>query len=212
MRFKNLITTVLFTAAISQASVLYNNTTNDTGFTDSFIQNSLVEAGDQIQLTSGGLVSSATTALFNSGSEGQALSITLRLYNVDGTDLGSQITSSTLSNVNFAAGALTPLTFSGLNVTLPQNVVWTLSFTATDPIALELPDYDAPTIGTSDNTTVWWDTGSGLQLTTPGFDTENYYFAVQGGDTATPEPAAFILSGAGLALLWFARRRKVTAN
>jgi hypothetical protein len=207
MRFKNLIPIMLFSAAVSQAGILYSNTSTDTGFTDSFIQNSLVEAGDQIQLTSAGLVSSASTALYNSGSAGEALSVTLRFYNVDALEnLGSEITSSTLTNVSFSAGSLTPLTFSDLNTTLPQNVVWTLSYTTSDPIALELPDYDPPTVGSSDNTTVWWDTGSGLQLTTPGFDTENYYLELDSTDT--PEPAGFVLSGAGLLLVCLGWRRK----
>jgi hypothetical protein len=201
MSLKNLVITLLLPFAVGHAgTLLYSNTTNDTGFTDSFVQNNLVEAGDEIQLTSAGLATDALTGLYNSGTDGVASTVTLRLYSVDSLEnLGTQIASSTLTNVSFTAGSLTDLTFSGLNTDVPQNVVWTLSYTTSDAIALELPDYDPPIAGSSDNTTVWWDTGSGLQLITPGFDTENYFFELQGNPV--PEPGANLLAGLGLLVL-----------
>ena len=199
-------------AATGNASVLYDNTANDTTFTDSFILNGLVEGGDQILLTTPGQFgTSAATALFNaSSSAGAALSVTLRLYALSGSDLGAQITSSTLMNVAFPANTSVGLTFSGLNVALPQELVWTLSYTATDPIALEFLDYDPPIFGSSDNTTIWWDTGSGLQRATPGFTTQNYYFQLSGSETPVPEPSGFSPLAACLLLgaAWIWRKRR----
>jgi hypothetical protein len=210
MRLHHFLGLLLLTASAGRASaIIFDNTTNDTGFTDSFSQNNLVEAGDQIQLTAGALADTAVTSLFNSAeTSGIALTVTLRLYSVDALNsLGSLITSSTLDNVSFPATSTLQLTFPGLNVVVPQDLVWTLSFTTQDPIALELPNFDPPTVGNSDNTTVWWDTGSGLQLTTPGFDTENYYFQLSGDTSATPEPGGALPTILGLLAVAVLQRR-----
>lgn len=209
MRMHHFLTMLLVAAGTSQAAtILFDNTLNDTGFTDSYTQNGLVEAGDQIQLISAGFAETAVTSLFNSAAvSGQALTVTLRLYSVDNlNNLGPLITSSTLNNVSFPASTVTQLTFPNLNVGVPQNLAWTLAFTTSDPIALELPNFDPPTVGSSDNTTVWWDSGSGLQLTSPGFDTENYHFQLSG--QAAPEPAsAFLVIAALLILVGVQRHR-----
>lgn len=106
-----------------------------------------MEAGDQIQLTGAALLTSATTALYNSGSSGDALTVTRRRFGIDGETLGSEIAFPTLSSVSFPANSVSYLTFSDLNATVPENVVWTLAYTTSDRIALEFLDFDPPTIG-----------------------------------------------------------------
>jgi hypothetical protein len=212
--FIPLLLPILTIAQARASTILYSNITTDAGFTDSFSQNSLVEAGDQVHLISSGVAYTVNTELFNSASvSGTALTVTLRLYSVDvDNNLGSEIASSTLDNVSFAAGSIVPLAFTDLDAPIPQDLVWTLSFATSDAITLELPNFDPPTIGSSDNTTVWWDTGSGLELTTPGFDTENYYFELDG---ATPEPGSAFLTLAGLCLaagLWRQRRMRASSG
>jgi len=191
-------------------TLLYSNVTNNTGFTDSFIQNGLVEAGDQITLNTPNsffAAQTAETSLFNSAGDGGTADVTLRLYAVDAlNNLGPLLLSSTLVGFNIAADTSAPLTFANLNTIVPSTLVWTLSYTTTDPIALELEAFDPPTVGSSDNTTVWWDTGSGLTLTSPGFDTENYNFQLSGADV--PEPGCLILTIFGIAGLSAGRLRR----
>jgi hypothetical protein len=204
---RKLIVSLLLVAGSSHAgAILYNNSTNDTGYTDGFAVNGLVEAGDQITLANGigGLATEVTTALYNSASVGGTADVTLRLYSVgDGNVLGPQLVASTLAGQSFTAGTVTYLDFTGLNTEMAGTLVWTLSYESSDAIAPELLDFDAPTVGSSDNTTVWWDTGSGLTLTTPGYDTENYYMTLDG--VAAPEPGALMLMGVGVGLLGLLR-------
>jgi hypothetical protein len=207
---RNLILTLLLAAGSGQAgslTVFYNNTITDSGFTDGFAVNNLVEAGDQITLDNGAgaLAMRARTALYNSAAVSGTADVTLRIYSVDGTTLGSQLLSSTLTDVTFDANSTTFLTFSNLSTNVPGQLIWTLSYGTTAAIAPELRAYDAPSAGSSDKTTVWWDDGSGLKLATPGFDTENYYFSLD--NLATPEPGAPILMCTGVALLAMLRRR-----
>ena len=208
---RKLIVSFLLVAGSSHAgAILYNNSTNDTGYTDGFAVNGLVEAGDQITLANGigGLATEVTTALYNSASVGGTADVTLRLYSVgDGNVLGSQLVASTLAGQSFTAGTITYLDFTGLNTEVAGTLVWTLSYESGDAIAPELLDFDAPTVGSSDNTTVWWDTGSGLTLTTPGYDTENYYMTLQG--VAAPEPGALMLMSVGVGLFGLLKRRQV---
>jgi hypothetical protein len=154
------------------------------------------------------LATEVSTALYNSASVGGTADVTLRLYSVgDGNVLGSQLVASTLADQSFTAGMVTYLDFTGLNTEVAGTLVWTLSYESSDAIAPELLDFDAPTVGSSDNTTVWWDTGSGLVLTTPGYDTENYYMTLDG--IAAPEPGALMLMGIGIGVLGLLKRRRI---
>jgi hypothetical protein len=202
---------LLIAAAGAQAGTIYtpyySNTTTDSGVTDSFSLNSLVEAGDQIQLSGGNVIlKEAKAALYNSSdSSGTASSVTLRLYNVDGVNLGTNFATVVLNDVFFTANSLTTLEFD-LDAASGADLVWTLAFTTSDSIALELPSYDPPTIGSSDNLTAWWDTGTGLGQAQPGFDTENYYLELR-GTAATPEPGTLLLAFAGVLVILGLRRR-----
>jgi hypothetical protein len=208
---RKLIVSLLLAAGSSHAgTVLYNNSTNDTGYTDGFAVNGLVEAGDQITLANGigGLATEVTTALYNSASVSGTADVTLRLYSLgDGNVFGPQLVASTLAGQSFTADTVTYLDFTGLNTEVSGTLVWTLSYESSDAIAPELLDFDAPTVGSSDNTTVWWDTGSGLVLTTPGYDTENYYLTLDG--VASPEPGALMLMGVGVGVLGLLNRLRV---
>ena len=205
---RKLIVSLLLTAGSTYAgTILYDNSTTDTGYTDGFAVNSLVEAGDEITLANGigGLATEVTTALYNSASVGGTADVTLRLYSVgDGDVLGPQLTTLTLASQSFTAGTVTYLDFTGLDTEVAGTLVWTLSYESSDAIAPELLDFDAPTVGSSDNTTVWWDTGSGLALTTPGYDTENYYMTLDG--VASPEPGGLMLMGLGVGVLGALKR------
>jgi len=90
-----------------------------------------------------------------------------------------------------------------MNTEVVGTLVWTLSYETSDATAPELLDFDAPTVGSSDNTTAWWDTGSGLAVTTPGYDTENYYMTLDG--VAEPELGALMLMAVGVGLLGLLR-------
>lgn len=191
---------------------IYQNNVTDTGFVDSFTTNSLLAGGDLVQFapaTPRYLVVASTGFWNLSSTVGGTVDVTLDLWSVVGGLPGGNLYSGTLSSVNAAANSFVMTDFNP-NITVPDDIIWTLSFSNPSNPLMEfgLPAFDPPTIGGSDNTFVIWSTSPGVFTQASFPDSANYYFEAQ----ATPEPATFVLCGATLLLLgWRLRHRAAPA-
>jgi len=218
------VTVCLLTLTLpSQAQlVVYDNlgTAATAGYSEANANNPTF--GDQLTLSQGGVLSSISASLFNSTSGGNTGSILsgnmlIRIYDnttaytggvIANNLLGSQtVTWDFTGGGGLAAGFFSTETFdfSGLNLTLPQNILITQTFTLT--------------AGTS--------TRTGFVLfgnSTSGSSPANVY--IQSSSTAAglysftgnpsqvgytvqlvPEPSAFALAGLGALGLLIRRRR-----
>jgi hypothetical protein len=179
--------------------------------------------GDTLTLSQGGVLSSISASLFNSGSGGNTGSILtgtmlIRIYDntvpyaggvISNPLLGSQtVTWDFTGDGGLAAGyyATDTFDFSGLNLTLPQNILITQSFTLTsgDSIRNGFILFGDPTVGSSPATVYIEST-----TTAPGL----YSFTgnpSQVGYTVNvvPEPSSFALAGLAAASLLVFRRRQ----
>lgn len=196
-------------AANAHASVAYQNATNDLFAGLNFQANDLVEAGDQVTLIPGShLLTGVAIDVFNSDVD-VIIDVTLRLYQVNGTTLGSLIAPLTLQNVSFASFDVTKLQFAFNQLAIPNDLVWTLEFS--DSLGMELNLFNPPSIGSSNPTTAWFRGTFGvLALDTfdpgpDGFYERNFNatFVVADSQTSSvPEPSAALLTGAVLLLVW----------
>jgi riboflavin synthase alpha subunit len=211
---------VALAAGSVSADTIYSNNTTDLANSIQYTANGYTQLGDTIAL--GGtarFVTQASTQFFNFDSSSTTFSATLSLYavgtggNVVGALLGSYTVngvSITGFNANIAASGLTNVTFSNLNVTVPDNVIFVLSVanitSRSADLGLEL--YDPPTAGSSSNATFISNNGGGyvVSATDPGFGNPNFSLTT---GAATPEPAGLSFIGGGLAaLLLYARQKR----
>ncbi len=199
-------------------AVIYSNTTTDTGSTIQFNANGYSAIGDQITL--GGtdrFATTATTQFFNSLSTAGTFSATLSLYavGVNPAVLGSLLGSVTTNNIAISGFDLNnPLTtgtanvtFSGLNATVPNDIIFVLSVANVVRADLGLTLFDPPTVGSSNSATFISALGNTFSLTPgePGFGNVNFSLTAT---SATPEPATLSVIGGSLAVLALLRRRR----
>jgi hypothetical protein len=209
---RSLFLSLFLPALFAGPVAIYQNNVTDTGFVDSFTTNSLLAGGDLIQFapdTPRYLVVASTGFWNLSSTVGGTVDVTLDLWSVVGGLPGGNLYSGTLSSVNAAANSFVIADFNP-NITVPDDIIWTLSFSNPSNPLIEfgLPAFDPPTIGSSDNTFVIWSTSPGVFTQASFPDSANYYFEAQ----ATPEPATFVLCGATLLLLgWRLRHRAAPA-
>jgi len=196
----------------SQAAVIYDNTSFDLGLSLNYVANQLEEAGDQVSLaraSSSFSLTAASLEIFNENTDDTLTDATLRLYQVMDSTLGTLIGSFTLPGVTVNAGSIGVLAFTLPDVAVPNEIVWTLEFSNSSGLGLNL--YNPPTIGSSDPASAWFRAiGGTLQENVFAGDPPERNFNAQ-FRTATavvPEPSTLILAGLSLAggLLWCRRR------
>jgi len=197
----------------SYAGTVYRNMTNDTFasliFTDQ--PTAYVQAGDQIVFSDlSNLLLFAYIGTYNQSVSDIVSNATFRLYDVNPTGpvLGSLLTTVTLTDVTFASGVITTLTFNIDGTIASQNAVWTIEFSL--PANLGINNFNPPTIGSSDADTYWASTASGAPsfYSVPGAGNLNF----QASFDAVPEPSTFLLALIPLAtLVHRARRGKQTS-
>ena len=202
------------------ATIVYSNTTTDTGSSIQFAANGYTSIGDQISLTgTDRLALTATTQFFNSLSTSGTFSATLRLYavGVNPSVVGALLGSYTVNNIaitgfdlnNPLTTGTTNVTFSNLNVTVPNSLIFVLSVANVTNADLGLTLFDTPTAGTSDNASFITAVGNTFSVTPgdPGFSNVNFSLTA----TATPEPVTLTMIGSGLLVLTLARRKRNAA-
>lgn len=194
-------------AIVCSAGTLYSNADPASDQMNSiFFSTGYTEIGDQLQLTSGGYLTSVETQFYNLGSDA-TFDAVLSFY-LPGAPVGAQIGGSFTVTGFIASGESQTITFANLgNLWVPAEVIATLSVlnvSADGDIGVNL--FDPPTVGSSDNTFFIVNTDSGFsQLNYSGID--NLYFVVNGADTPVPEPAtAALMLGAFAGLVCFKYR------
>ena len=213
MKYLNFALLFTISHVLLAEDVIYSNTTNDQGTTLVFNANGLIAAGSAI--TFGGtsrFLTSAEFQIYNAALLNEIATPTLSLYNVVGNTLGSLIGAYGLTPASqtYLGSTVATLTFALPYVSVPNDIVWMLSFgNAFSNLGL---NYFAgpPTVGSSSDTQAWWDTGSGPTLTPFPAGGESYY-AVFGAEAATPEPSTWLMMSAGLAAV-LVRRRAVASK
>jgi hypothetical protein len=203
-------------------STVYLNDVTDTGNTVQYSANGYTAIGDQITL--GGtsrFATDASTQFFNALSTSGTFDTTLSLYSVGvspavvGTLLGAYtVTGVPISGFdinNPLTSGTTNVTFFGLNVTVPDSVIFILTIANVSNADLGLTLFDPPTIGSSDNASFITNDGTGFSLNSAGAGFSNVNFALGAiASGGVPEPASLLMMGGGLAgLVVFYRRRRL---
>ena len=192
--------------SIANAGVVFNNTATDTGFTQVYSSLGVTQIGDTVTL--GGtdrFLSSATVQFFDDAAAG-TFAATLRFYNV-GAPVGAQIGSAyTVTGQSIAANGIANVTFFGLSLTVPNNVVFTVQVSnVTGGADLGLNVFDPPTVGSASNST-FIDSIDGTTFATrnAAAGQGNFYLQLN----TVPEPSALAIAALGLGLGFFATLRK----
>ena len=200
---------LLGAAAWGQAAVVYDNTRFDLGLSLNYAANQLEEAGDQVSFpaTPGGSLplNGASFEIFNENASDTLTNATLRLYRVMDSTLSTLIGSFTLPGATVNAGSIGLLTFTLPDVVVPGEIVWTLEFSNSSGLGLNL--YNPPVIGSSNPASAWFrTTGGTLQENVFASDPpeRNFNATFLTASAPVPEPSTLVLIGLVLAggLLW----------
>lgn len=214
------------TSAFAQVNWVYDNTTAPSAVSTGTSDASLTTIwGDQVSLTTGGILDSFQMGIFNSttgGNTGNLLTanVQVKFYDLTGGAYTSGVLASTKpllatlnGTINFGAGLnagfFSLATFSNLGtlgINLPQNIMITqqvTSFTGTTN-RLGVVTYTQDVIGSSLDNNFYRNNGTGEGLFTFGTAASNKMAYKVG---LVPEPASFAVIGLGLVGL-VARRRK----
>jgi hypothetical protein len=189
-------------------TIVYSNTTTDTGDTLSYAANGFTQIGDQITLSgTDRLATSATVQFYSDGSAG-TFDATLRFFDV-GSPVGVQIGSDfTMTGISAPSNNVFDVAFTLPDLLVPDNLIFTLQVSnfssGVDINGLDM--FEPPTIGLSDNTFAIANDGSGF-LQTPT-SAENVFFELDATQPATvPEPGPAGLTGSALLAILLLRRR-----
>lgn len=185
------------------AGLVYDNSTADSGDSVFFSVGPYTEIGDRITL--GGtnrLANEATVELYNGGSDGN-FNATLRFY-LPGSPVGAVLGVFSLIDLFAASGSVFQITFTGLNLTIPDEMIFTLAVSDADSgVDLGVNLYDPPgSIGES--ATNFLIVRDGTFSALPAGVNSNVYFQLDASEVPTadvPEPSTVILTAAALCVL-----------
>lgn len=188
-------------------TLLYDNTTTDTLDTVLYSTGPYVALGDQIHLISAGTANQANVQMFNNGAAG-SFDAELDFFNV-GSPVGSSLGSFNLTGIPSVGSDVIDLTFGLGGLTVPQDLVFTVSVNNMSPnMDLGVNMFEPPTVGTSDNSFMIAAT-AGPALSELGTNSENVYFQLSGtaGVSEAPEVSSLTLLGTGLLVMGLSARR-----
>jgi hypothetical protein len=195
-------------AGSSIAGPIYNNTTTDTNNTWFYNAGGWNQIGDSITL--GGVDRFATDAqvqFFNLGIEGNFSAI-LRFWDV-GSPVAAQIGSSYILNgLSIATNDFLTVNFTGLNLFLPNSVVFTVevSSLSNNSMGLGLNVFAGPTLGSSTSTAFITRTGTTFNAESADPGQGNLYFLLNASEI--PEPSTVTMAGGAALFLFFAARKR----
>lgn len=198
---------MLTTAPGAWASLLYDNTTTDTGETVLYSIGPYTALGDQIQLDSAGVATQAEVELFNNGGAG-TFDAQLNFFDV-ASPVGSFLGSSDLTDISSVGGDALDLTFDlGGGLTVPQDLIFTVTVSnASADLDLGVDMFEPPTVGSSDNSFMIVES-DGIFYTLDT-NSENVYFQLSGTESvAAPEASSPALLGNALLVIGIGARMR----
>jgi len=198
------------TAVAAQAATLYDNTTTDQQFSV-FYSNGYTQIGDQIQLSSSGLLGSAETQFYNLGADA-TFDATLTFYEA-GSPLGNPIGSPfTVTGISITSLTSQTVAFQLGGLSAPADLVVMLSVqnvSAGGEVGLNF--FSPPTVGSSDATFFLIDGESGVTQTSTFLDIDDLHLRIEDvPPTGVPEPSTMGLTGGMLLVLAYSQRRRVS--
>ena len=212
--FRALFILVLASAGIAQASVVYNNTATDTLQSYLYSAGAYSQIGDTITL--GGTdrtLTDATVQFFNLSESAGTFSASLRFWNT-GAPVGSQIGSTfTVNSQAISSFGIANVTFAGLNLVVPNSLVFTVSVANFGFTDLGLNAFEPPSVGSSDNAQIITRDASTFSATATTAGQGNLYLLLNATTVSTvPEPSTLGLSGVAVIGLLAARRRRPSGS
>jgi hypothetical protein len=213
MRLHIVLWSLLASGSVQAASVVYSDTTTDTGGTVFFSTGPYTQIGDQIALAgTDRLAASATVQLFNNSDVTGTFDAMLRFFSV-GSPVGAQLGNAfTLTGIPIANLSTATFTFGSLNALVPDNLIFTVAVSNVSAgLDLGLTMFDPPTVGSSDPTFFIVNDGTSFSTaSTLGAFPDNFYFSLTANPNVSPipEPATWVLASAGLAFAGLRSRAK----
>ena len=211
---RSYILAALLSSTLAWGTVVYSNAAagNDRNISDVFSDNiGITQIGDQITLAAGPRILNYAQVMLESFNDPVVADVTLQLFSVQGSGLtispGSLLGSMSLTAISFPSNTRTILTFSGWNLTLPDDVIWFVSLANATSGQLGVNSFSPPTVGSSAPDYVFWGNGTSTFRTSFGGGTDDYYFVLDASDPPTPTPEPAALWGVGAALLGFSALR-----
>jgi hypothetical protein len=183
-------------------TLLYDNTTTDTGDTILYSVGPYTALGDQLSLISQGLATQAKVQMYNNGNAG-TFDAELDFFQLGGP-VGSQLGSFDLTGLASVGSDVINLTFNlGSSFNVPQDMIFMVSVSNQSPgMDLGLDMFEPPAVGSSDNTYMIAESG-GVYSQLPTSN-ENVYFQLSAtAIAAAPEPSSLALLLTCLPAMWF---------
>ena len=193
-------------AGSSFAGTIYNNSTNDTLITYFYSAGPYSQIGDSIAL--GGTDRTLTDAMvqfFNNGSAG-TFTATLSFWNVGGSQIGSSYVLNGLSMNQFG---ILNVTFSSLNLLVPNNLIFTVAVSnlSNNTLDIGLNAFEPPSVGSSDNAQIITRIGSeAFAIGSTAAGEGNLFLKLAA--TTVPEPSTIAMAGGAAILAFFAARKR----
>jgi hypothetical protein len=187
----------------ARAELIYDNTTTRLGTSLLF---SALQMGDEVQAAgTARLVSELQVGVSQQGTAGTA-DLRARLYANDGPagQPGSLLWESALRDDVALTGGIDLIAFPVPLVLVPDTFTWTIQISDARPIAVGLPFFHPPTVGSSPDYAWFGGPGSWTRQTVPSPVNLMARVTAVGGAGAVPEPSSAALALAGLAGLAFA--------
>jgi hypothetical protein len=212
-----LLLALLAPAHLAFCGVVYSNTTSDKLNSIQYTVNAYDGVGDTISLAPGDrFATEATAQFFNILSTAGTFSATLDLFTLGtgGDVVGTPLGSYTVNNISISgydindlSSGLTTVTFSNLNVVVPDDLIFVLSVSNVSRADLGPTLFDPPTTGFSDGASFISLAGGVYSVASTGFGFDNLNFSLETTAASVPEPSTLAVAAGGLALLALLRLR-----
>jgi hypothetical protein len=205
----SIIVVSLLAPVALHASIVYSNTTTDTGGTVFYSTGPYVQIGDNITLSgTERSANSATAEFFNLGPGSGTFDATLRFFDL-GSPVGPEIGGPfTVTGTAITSGNVVDVTWNLGGLVLPTNVIFTISeANVASALDLGLTFFEPPTAGSSNNDFYIVSTnGTTYFQASQGNHQDNLFFSLDASAVSVPEPGTMLLTLLALPVIAGARK------